>query len=176
MAKAIKQIKRIEISEEEKRANDLKEIEDALIEHKDALLETLSVVGGMKERGILTLMNGLFGEGDRVLKVIVDLLNVPENTTALKNLMLLFGAAGKINVQDLEPLLLKVNAGIENVAENSEGMEKTGYLDLLRALKDPEINRSLTILITFLKGMGKDTENEEQVNDKSRSSDMRQDI
>ena len=176
MAKAIKKIKRIEISEEEKRANDLKEIEDALIDNKDALLETLSVVGGMKERGILTLMNGLFGEGDRVLKVIVDLLNVPENTTALKNLMLLFGAAGKINVQDLEPLLLKINAGIENVAENSEGMEKTGYLDLLRALKDPEINRSLTILITFLKGMGKDTENEEQVNDKSRSSEMRQDI
>ena len=176
MAKAIKQIKRIEVSEEEKRANDLKEIEDALIENKDALLETLNVVGGMKERGILNLLNGLFGEGDRVLKVIVDLLNVPENTTALKNLMLLFGAAGKINVQDLEPLLLKVNAGIENVAEHSEGMEKTGYLDLLRALKDPEINRSLTILMTFLKGMGKDTENEEQVNDKSRTSEMRQDI
>ncbi|WP_273851364.1 DUF1641 domain-containing protein [Guptibacillus spartinae] len=176
MAKAIKQIKRIDVSKEEKRANDLKEIEDALIDNKDALLETLSVVGGMKERGILTLMNGLFGEGDRVLKVIVDLLNVPENTTALKNLMLLFGAAGKINVQDLEPLLLKINAGIENVAENSEGMEKTGYLDLLRALKDPEINRSLTILITFLKGMGKDTENEEQMNDKSQSSEMRQDI
>ena len=176
MAKAIKQIKRIEVSEEEKRANDLKEIEDALIENKDALLETLNVVGGMKERGILTLLNGLFGEGDRVLKVLVDLLNVPENTTALKNLMLLFGAAGKINVQDLEPLLLKVNAGIENVAEHSEGTEKTGYLDLLRALKDPEINRSLTILMTFLKGMGKDTENEEQVNDKSRTSEMRQDI
>ncbi|QHA93428.1 DUF1641 domain-containing protein [Bacillus sp. N1-1] len=176
MAKAIKQIKRIEISEEEKRANDLKEIEDALIENKDALLETLNVVGGMKERGILTLLNGLFGEGDRVLKVLVDLLNVPENTTALKNLMLLFGAAGKINVQDLEPILLKVNAGIENVAEHSEGTEKTGYLDLLRALKDPEINRSLTILMTFLKGMGKDTENEEQVNDKSQPSEMRQDI
>lgn len=176
MAKAIKQIKRIQVSEEEKRANDLKEIEDALIENKDALLETLNVVGGMKERGILTLLNGLFGEGDRVLKVIVDLLNVPENTTALKNLMLLFGAAGKINVQDLEPLLLKVNAGIENVAEHSEGMEKTGYFELLRALKDPEINRSLTILLTFLKGMGKDTEKEEQVHDKSRTSEMRQDI
>ena len=125
MAKAIKQIRRIELSEEEKRANDLKEIEDALIDNKEALLETLNVVGGMKERGILTLLNGLFGEGDRVLKVIVDLLNVPENTTALKNLMLLFGAAGKINVEDLEPLLLKVNAGIENVAEHSEDDKKT---------------------------------------------------
>ncbi|WLR61330.1 DUF1641 domain-containing protein [Guptibacillus hwajinpoensis] len=176
MAKAIKQIKRIEVSEEEKRASDLREIEDALIENKDALLETLSVVGGMKDRGILTLLNGLFGEGDRVLKVIVDLLNVPENTTALKNLMLLFGAAGKINVQDLEPLLLKVNSGIENVAEHSADNEKTSYLSLLRALKDPEINRSLTILITFLRGMGKDIENEEKMTDKSQSSEARQDL
>ncbi|MGA9287722.1 MAG: DUF1641 domain-containing protein [Anaerobacillus sp.] len=176
MAKAIKKVRRIELSEEEKRANDLKEIEDALIDNKEALLETLNVVGGMKERGVLTLLNGLFGEGDRVLKVIVDLLNVPENTTALKNLMLLFGAAGKINVQDLEPLLLKVNAGIENVAEHAEDDKKTGYLDLLRTLKDPEVNRSLTILITFLKGMGKDTGHEEQMNDKSRASESRQDI
>ncbi|TKD70950.1 DUF1641 domain-containing protein [Pseudalkalibacillus hwajinpoensis] len=176
MAKAIKQIRRIEVSEEEKRANDLREIEDALIDNKDALLETLNVVGGMKERGILSLLNGLFGEGDRVLKVLVELLNVPENTAALKNLMLLVGAAGKINVQDLEPLLLKVNAGIENVAEHGEDAKKTGYLDLLRTLKDPEVNRSLTLLITFLKGMGKDTEHEEKVNDKSTPSENRQDI
>lgn len=165
MAKAIKQIKRIEVTEEEKRANDLREIEDALLENKDALLETLQVVGGMKERGILSLLNGLFGEGDRVLKVLVDLLNQPENTAALKNLLLLVGTMGNINVKELEPLLLKVNAGIENVAEQGEDTKKTGYLDLLRTLKDPEVNRSLTILITFLKGMGKDTDNEAQLKD-----------
>ncbi|WP_347548742.1 DUF1641 domain-containing protein [Pseudalkalibacillus hwajinpoensis] len=176
MAKAIKQIRRIELSAEEQRANDLREIEDALIENKDALLQALNVVGGMKERGVLSLLSGLFGEGDRVLKVIVDLLNVPENTTALKNLMLLFGVAGKINVEELEPLLLKVNKGIENVSKHSEDAQKTGYLDLLRLLKDPEVNRSLTILITFLKGMGQSTEQEEQVSDKARASETRQDI
>ncbi|MDP4552097.1 DUF1641 domain-containing protein [Alkalihalobacillus macyae] len=165
MAKAIKQIRRIEVTEEEKRANDLREIEDALLENKDALLETLQVVGGMKERGILSLLNGLFGEGDRVLKVLVDLLNQPENTAALKNMLLLVGTMGNINVKELEPLLLKINSGIENVAEHGEDTKKTGYLDLLRTLKDPEVNRSLTILITFLKGMGKDTDNEGQLKD-----------
>ena len=55
-------------------------------------------------------------------------------------------------------------------------IRRQSYLDLLRTLKDPEVNRSLTILITFLKGMGKDTDHEEQVNDKSRASESRQDI
>ncbi|WP_377887662.1 DUF1641 domain-containing protein [Alkalihalobacillus sp. R86527] len=154
MAKAIKSIKKIELTEEEKRAQDLKEIEDALIDNKEALLETLDVVGHMKERGVISLLNGMFGEGDRVLKVLVDLLSTPENTMAIKNLMLLVGALGRINVKELEPLIERLNNGIENVSENEEIEHKTGYLDLIKALKDPEINRSLSILLLFLKGMG----------------------
>lgn len=162
MAKAIKQIKKLELSDEEKREQDLKEIEDALLDNKEALLETLEVVGNMKDRGILTLLNGLFGEGDRVLKVLVDVLNTPENTQAIKNLMLLVSSLGTINVKELEPLIERVNSGIENVAENDGVDHKTGYFDLLRALKDPEINRSLSILLLFLKGMGKETVQEKE--------------
>ncbi|MFC3014972.1 DUF1641 domain-containing protein [Virgibacillus litoralis] len=29
-------------------------------------------------------------------------------------------------------------------------------MDLLKALKDPEINRSVTMLLQFLRGMGRD--------------------
>ncbi|WP_270180149.1 DUF1641 domain-containing protein [Alkalihalobacillus sp. CinArs1] len=156
MAKAIKSIKKIELTEDEKRAIDLKEIEDALIDNKEALLETLEVVGHMKDRGVISLLNGMFGEGDRVLKVLVDLLSTPENTMAIKNLMLLVGALGRINVKELEPLIDRLNNGIENVADNEDNDHKTGYLDLFKALKDPEINRSLSMLLLFLKGMGDD--------------------
>ncbi|MCA0986887.1 DUF1641 domain-containing protein [Guptibacillus algicola] len=154
MAKAIKSIKKIELSEEERRAQDLKEIEDALIDNKEALLETLEVVGHMKDRGVISVLNGMFGEGDRVLKVLVDLLSTKENTMAIKNLLLLVGALGRINVKELEPLMERLNNGIENVSEHEEVHHKTGYLDLIKALKDPEINRSLSILLLFLKGMG----------------------
>lgn len=160
MAKAIKSIKKIELSEEERRAQDLKEIEDTLIDNKEALLETLEVVGHMKDRGVISLLNGMFGEGDRVLKVLVDLLSTKENTMAIKNLMLLVGALGRINVKELEPLIERLNNGIENVSENEGGEHKTGYLDLIKALKDPEINRSLSILLLFLKGMGSEKEEE----------------
>ncbi|UZJ76901.1 DUF1641 domain-containing protein [Fictibacillus sp. KU28468] len=162
MAKATKIIKRLEVTEEEQRTRDLKEVEDALIKNKDALLESLSVINHMHEKGIISLLNGLFGQGDKVLEILVKTADTPETSNTLKNLLLMMGVLGTLDVKQLEPLLLKVNAGAAKVAEHKDTEEKTSYFDLVRALKDPEINRSITLLMTFLKGMGEKTEHKER--------------
>lgn len=162
MAKATKIIHRHEISDEEKRKKDLKEVEDALVQNKQALLESLSVLSHMQDKGILSLLNGLFGQGDKVLEILVKTADTPETSNTLKNILLMFGVLGTINVKQLEPILLKVNSGVERVAQHNDTEEKTSYFDLLRALKDPEINRALTLLMTFLKGMGEKTEHKER--------------
>ncbi|MFB4164058.1 DUF1641 domain-containing protein [Alteribacillus sp. JSM 102045] len=158
MAKAIEKIKKVEVSEEEKREQDLKEIENALIENKDAILQTVDIIHHAEEKGLLSMLNGLISEGDQVLHVLVEAVNKPENTNAMRNLLLMLGTFGLINVKQLEPLLLKVNAGMSRVAENTDTEKKTGYLELARSLKDPEVNRALTLLLSFLKGMGQQTE------------------
>lgn len=157
MAKAINKIRRLEISPEDKRKQDLEEVENALIDNKESILELLSVVSHMQERGILSLLNGLFGQGDKVLNVLVKAADKPETTNTLKNLLLMIGTLGTINVRQLEPILLKINSGIARVAENKEPDETIGYFDFVRSLKDPEVNRAVNLLITFLKGMGEDT-------------------
>lgn len=158
MAKAIKNIHKRSLSEEEKRSNDLREVEDALIENKAAILQTLEIMNHMQDKGLLALLNGLFGQGDKVLNIAVKAIDKPENTNTIKNLLLLLGTLGIINVKQLEPFLLKMNAGIARVAEYKDTEEKTSYFDLVRSLKDPEINKAITILMQFLKGMGQDTE------------------
>ncbi|ANX12552.1 hypothetical protein ABE41_011070 [Fictibacillus arsenicus] len=158
MAKAIKKVYRLTVPEEEQRKNDLSEVEDALIKNKKAILQTLEIMNHMQEKGILSLLNGLFGQGDKVLDVAVRAMDKPENTNTLKNLLLLLGTLGMINVRQLEPFLLKIDAGIARVAEYKDTDEKTGYLDLVKSIKDPEINRAITILMQFLKGMGQETE------------------
>lgn len=62
-----------------------------------------------------------------------------------------------LDVKQLEPLILKVNAGVASAVEQKNSEEKTGYFDIIRSLKDPEINKSITLLFSFLKGMGQDT-------------------
>ncbi|RFU66321.1 DUF1641 domain-containing protein [Peribacillus saganii] len=158
MAKAINTIHRIQINEEDQRKKDLLEVENALVENKAAILESLKVMQNMHERGILSLLNGLFGQGDKVMHVLVKAADKPEAANTIKNLLLMMGTLGTLNVQQLEPLLLKVNSGIARVAEQKDKEKEMGYLDIVRSLKDPEINRSVTLLLDFLKGMGEDTE------------------
>ncbi|MGD6962603.1 DUF1641 domain-containing protein [Fictibacillus phosphorivorans] len=162
MAKAIKNVQKQTITAVEKRSNDLREVEDALIQNKTAILQTLEIMNHMNEKGILPLLNGLFGQGDKVMDIAVKAMDKPENTNTLKNLLLLLGTLGMINVKQLEPFLLKIDAGIARVAEYKDTDEKTSYFDLVRSLKDPEINKAVTILMQFLKGMGQETEQYEK--------------
>ncbi|WP_160723718.1 DUF1641 domain-containing protein [Bacillus sp. USDA818B3_A] len=157
MAKAIKQIERIEISEEEKRKNDLREIEDSLLKNKQALLDTLDLVMHMHDRGVIPLLSGLFAEGDKVLQILISKVDSKETANTLKNLLLMVGVLGTLNVKQLEPILLKLNAGIARVSESKNDDAEIGYFDIVRSLKDPEINRSIAFFFEFLKGMGSET-------------------
>lgn len=163
MAKAISQIKRIELTQEQERERDLKEVESALLDNKEAILESLDIIKSMHQRGILTTLSGLFGEGDKVLNVLVKAVDKPEATNTIKNLLLMIGVLGTINVKQLEPLLLKLNSGVARVAEYRESEDdRMGYFDLVKSLKDPEINRALSLLFEFLRGMGEDTKDLER--------------
>jgi uncharacterized protein YjgD (DUF1641 family) len=175
MAKAITKIQHIELSEEQRRRKDLEEVESALLDNKDAILQSLDVIKHMHDRGVLSLLGGLFSEGDKVLNVLVKAADKPEATNTLKNLLLMVGVLGTINVQQLEPLLLKLNSGIARVAEYKDKEdEKLGYFDIVRSLKDPEINNALSLLFEFLKGMGEDTSGLERTTQLPEEQDLHQ--
>lgn len=175
MAKAITNIKRIELTEEQKRKMDLEEIETALLDNKDSILQSLDIIKHMNDRGVLSLLDGLFSEGDKVLNVLVKAADNTEATNTLKNLLLMVGVLGTINVQQLEPLLLKLNSGIARVAEYRDSDDdKLGYFDIVRSLKDPEINRALSLLFEFLKGMGEKTEGLERTTQLPEDQDIHQ--
>ena len=157
MAKATKVINRISISDEERRRIELEDIERTLLENKEVIKETFEVMKGMQDRGILSMVNSLLKEGDKVLNILVKTADTPETANTLKNLLLILGTLGTLNVQQLEPLILKVNSGIARVAEFDKTPEKPSYLTLLRSLNDQEFKHAMTFLMTFLKGMGEDT-------------------
>lgn len=168
LAKAIKTITRIEKTAEDQRKEDLLEVENALIENKEAIIDTLEILQHMQDRGVLSLLKGLFGQGDKVMDILVKTVDKKETTNTLKNLLLMTGVLGMINVKQLEPFLLKIDAGIARVAENKEPAEKTSYFDLARSLKDPEVNRAVTMLISFLKGMGQETAHMERTSQNTK--------
>ena len=162
MAKPIRKIEPIPVTEEEKRNQSLEEVQDALVDNKEAVLSTIELMKNLNDSGVTKFLNGMLSEGDKVLDIIVNEAAKEENTNAIRNVLLLMGTLGTLNIKEFEPMLLKMNKGVQRVAEDPDPEEKTGYLELFKKLKDPEVNRSVTLLIRFLEGMGEETKSKQR--------------
>ncbi|WP_255259787.1 DUF1641 domain-containing protein [Lentibacillus sp. CBA3610] len=89
------------------------------------------------------------------MKIFMAEINKRSIPTTLENLPRLLLLIGELNVKDLEQFAARLNHGVKEAAA-AETSDKTSYMDLIKALKDPEINRSVTMLLQLLRGMGKE--------------------
>ncbi|WP_239706022.1 MULTISPECIES: DUF1641 domain-containing protein [unclassified Mammaliicoccus] len=62
---------------------------------------------------------------------------------------------GDLDLEEASVFVKKINNGMR-VANRANSNNKTSVKDLLGALKDPEINSSITMLLNFLKGMSRE--------------------
>lgn len=144
----------MEIPKEVVHEQNLEEVTRAVSENKEAILKGIDLLASINKSGSLDMMNAQVKHKEEALENVMGQLNKPQFSGTLENLSKLFLLAGKVNVDDLMYFTDKLNEGME-VASSMEGTDKTSYMDLLKALKDPEINRSITMLLALLRGMGK---------------------
>ncbi|ASS90686.1 MAG: DUF1641 domain-containing protein [Bacillaceae bacterium] len=155
MAKPITTIKKIEVSQEEKRKQNLLEIEQALADNKEAVLEGIACLRKLHDAGVLEIANALLARKDQVLENVVKEVSRKPNIDVLKNIVNLLMLLGTIDLEKLQVMTTRMNAGIQEAAASVNKEETTSFFQLLSALKDPDINRSITMLLHFLRGMGK---------------------
>ena len=136
------------------RENDKEALLTALLERKESVEGFIEIIEKMDERGLLDLVNGLLGQGEKVLAIAAKELNKPNVTDTLDHLMNLASMVGHLNTEKLKGLADQVNAGLDSAEEVVNSGARTSLFDLMKALKDPEINRSITALLGFLKGAG----------------------
>lgn len=153
MAKATKVIHRIQPSEEEIRKRDLQEIEDALVENKDAIIETMELLKRVQGTELINILKALVAEREEVIEEIVTFMDGSDITRSLSNAMQLFTILGQFNVEEMEPLVEKLNAGLNEVAH--AGDKKGGLPALLQAMTDPDVLEGLNTGLAFAKGLGK---------------------
>ncbi len=155
MANPIKKIKRIEYSEEEIQEQNVAEVMQAISENKDSVIKGIDLLSTVNESGTLDIISALIKKRKVALENLVTELNKERYAGSIENLSELFMLLGSINTEQIEELLTKMNQGIEDAQFVSE-TETTSYMDLFRAIKDPEINKSITMLLEFLRVMGRD--------------------
>ncbi|HLR68048.1 DUF1641 domain-containing protein [Virgibacillus alimentarius] len=155
MANPITKIKKMELSEQEVKDNNISEVIDRISENKEAILKSIEFLATLHESGVLEILNALTKQKDEAIANVVKQANKPEYATILENLSDLFLMTGELPVEELNDFSKKVTQGLQDV-NTMETDKSTSYMDLFKALKDPEINRSVTMLLTFLRGMGKE--------------------
>lgn len=163
MAKATKVIHKMKIDPEVKHQQELRELEALLLEHKDTLQDILDIADKIKDREVLNMVNSALGQGDKVINRIVTAIDESDTPQSMKNMLLMFQLLGTINMEQIEPIVLKLNSGIARAAEYEHEKKPAGYSGILGALKDPHIIEGLNVLLKIVKGMGEEKEDEERV-------------
>lgn len=154
MGKPITGIKKYKITREEQLENDFTEVKEAVADNKEAILKGIQLLKGLEEEGTLDTAYAFTKAKNEALARFVEEISKDQYTPLLENLPSLIFLIGELDVNGMRDLTSRLNQGIEEM-EHVSPEDKTSVLDLAKALKDPNVNHSLTLLLGFLRGMGR---------------------
>lgn len=154
MAQPIKIIKKVELTEEQKKAQSLESLISEVAQNKDSLLDTLQLLQELHNSGILEAMNSLVKAKEQVAKVAVGQMTREPVTNLINNAMAAGGALTTLDPEMTKKLMNGVAKGLEKADQGLQSNSKVGILDLLKVLNDPDINRAIGFGLNLLKGVG----------------------
>ena len=119
----------------------------------EALRDLLELLRLLEDRGILRFGADLLREEDRVLDVVTTRIPAGDLRRAARNLEVLVKT-----FRDLDPITLAALArGVPRALDESHRAERSqpmGFLEIARALRDPDVNRGVRMVLGFLRGIG----------------------
>ena len=128
-------------------------LENAPAEHAEAVLAAYEVLQGLHDRGVLELLRGALGAGDRVLEQAVAAAKTPEAIRAVRNLLLLARTLGEIEPELLSDLTRAIPKAL--VQANAEESRPPGLLKLIGTFWNRDFRRGLAAFIDLLAVFGR---------------------
>lgn len=124
------------------------------LNNADGLTQTIKLLQELHESGILDALVALVQAKEKVAKIAVGQMVRPPVTNIINNAMAAAGALTELDPEFTKKLVTGLSKGMKKAEESMANSEKAGMLDLLKALKDPDINRTVLFGINLLKGIG----------------------
>jgi uncharacterized protein YjgD (DUF1641 family) len=128
-------------------------LENAPAEHAEALLAAYEVLQGLHDRGVLELMRGALGSGDKVLQVAVDAAQTPAAIRSIRNLLLIINTLGAIEPDLLKRFMQIIPQTLDTMVRNPE---PPGLWRLIQDfLWNQDFRRGMATLNTVLEALGR---------------------
>jgi uncharacterized protein YjgD (DUF1641 family) len=129
-----------------------KRLEEAPIEHAEALLDFFELLQQLHDHGVFQLLRGAVGTSDKLVETAVDAARSDESVRAIRNAIILGKMLGSINPEVLR--CVATAAGETLGCYQKPVIEPPGLLSLLSQFRHQELRRSIALINRFLETLG----------------------
>jgi uncharacterized protein YjgD (DUF1641 family) len=128
-----------------------KRIENARLEHGDAVLATYDLLQKLHDCGTLDLLRGAAGARDALVNQLAVVLDTPETIMAVRNLIVMVKA-----LRGIDPGFLRGTLeGIAQVATEKAIGEPPSLWELSKQLRTKDARRGLAAMVGILEALGR---------------------
>jgi len=128
-------------------------LDAAPAKHGEAILDALEVLQLMHDKGVLELMRGMLGGGDKIIEQAVAVASDPGAVRASRNALLLVKALGQLEPELLSDLTTSIAPALNQA--NRDESRPPGLVKLLRTFWNPDFRRGLAAFNDLLEMFGK---------------------
>jgi uncharacterized protein YjgD (DUF1641 family) len=141
----------LELPRRDPRETLYEQLKNAPYQHAEALLNVYEILQELQDRGVLELAKGALGSSERVLQILVNVVNQPETIRGMRNMMILAKIADSFEPELLEGLEQAVQEGLTEARKR----KSPGYWQLVKKLLSKESRRVVVATATILHSLGK---------------------
>jgi len=143
----------LHLSQRDQREELNSHLQQAPLEHAEAVLAAYEVLQGLHDRGVLELMRGTLGGGEKILEQFVAVASGPESIRATRNLLLLVTTLGEIEPALLSDLTRAIPKAL--VQANAEESKPPGLFKLISTFWNADFRRGLAAFNDLLVMFGR---------------------
>jgi uncharacterized protein YjgD (DUF1641 family) len=145
----------LEIPPRDPRAELRARLDRAPIEHAEALLAGYEVLQGLHDRGVLELLRGALGSGDKILGMVVEASKKPEAVRGIRNLVILAQTLGSLDPELLKSFAAALPEALENAKRESRAADPPGLWALYKRFRGRDGRRGLAVVNNLLEAWGR---------------------
>src|ERR1700704_1194960 len=129
-------------------------LEKAPAGHAEALLASLDVLQALHDQGVLELLRGVLGGGNKILEIVVDASKTPEAIRGIRNLLIMTKILGSMDPELLNKFALDIPDVLVDAAKAQEA-EPPGFWESFRILRSKNLRRGLVVMNNLLEVLGR---------------------
>ena len=128
-------------------------LQNAPLDHAEALLAAYQVLQGLHDRGALDMLRGALGSSDKVIELIVEAAKTPESIRGIRNILILAKILGSIEPELVEGFARALPEAIAFTKAHES--KPPGFLGIMSKFRNRDFRRGLLLVNSMLEAVGR---------------------